>query len=337
MNKENNPARSSGSFRPEEFIPVTGHARPDRSSSTRQRVAKVIAAYKLIRIENDLHTELHDYLDMVTAVGLEMEGLPRLGGRALALSGTGKTTTAETFRDAYEARALHTPGERPIVIVPLDKACTSRRLFVAILRVLGDPSAEKGTEDVLKARTIMTLKRLRVRLLVIDEIQHLTERNSEHNDICDVLKRFLDDAVVPLVLLGTDKAAPTLNANPEFANRMLAPCDLAPLRRSKPADRRLFRRYVNALDDALVGRGLANAKSNLAEKRIMSCLIEVSGGAIGRVSNLVREALMIATKRNADRIELCDLSAATSSWAIAQGFIKYDPFRLGVREPKDSK
>ena len=59
--------------------------------------------------------------------------------------------------------------------------------------------------------------------------------------------------------------------------------------------------------------------------------MEVSKGAIGRAANLIRAAANIAFGRDAEFIELCDLSNATVHWAVAEGVVTGDPFRRACR------
>jgi len=324
-------------FTADEMLPSTGNPVEDFGDDAIDRVAAAMATYSTIHVVNDRHRQMMAHLKHVVAVGQATKGLPQLAGRILGPSGSGKTTCARFFQKAYEARGLHGEGERPVVIVPLDRACTSRRLFSAILDELGDDYSDRGTEDLLKKRSYQALRRLGTRALLIDETQHLSYRSSERNDVTDTLKRVLDDSVCPLVFLGTDDAREMLNRNRQLGNRLHPPCDLPPLKRKEATDRGVFRAYVDDLDRALVEAGLARRPSGLAEKRRLSCLMAVTGGVLGRISNLVRAALAASIRRNAEMIELCDLSAATETWAVAQGFIAYNPFKLGVARERPGK
>lgn len=314
-----------------ELLPSTGLAAADASLAAIEQTYANLARYNEIHIGTDRHTQVMAYYDRVLAAGTALAGRPQLGGRILGPSGSGKTTAARFYRDMVEARGRHHEGEQPVLVVPLDRACTSRRLFRSILVALGDNFADRGTEEVFQQRAYMALRRKNVRLLVIDEIQHLTFRSSERNDTTDTLKRVLDDALCPLMFIGTDDATAFLNHNKQLANRLHPPCDLPPLKRHDPNDQRIFKTYVTGLDRALVEKGLTRRPSKLSDSRALSCLFEVSGGVLGRVSNLVRVALENSLLRQADFIEVADLSAATASWAVAQDFIDYDPFRAGVR------
>jgi len=318
-------------FTAEEMVPMTGSSAPQEGTAVLERLAGALERYREIRISNDRHDKLINYLERLTVMGLASGDGRKIGGRALAPSATGKTTSAQAFCKLYEAKGLHSDGERPVIIVPLDQACTSRRLFAAILRAVGDPLCDKGTEDILRSRAYVALKRLGCRLLIIDEVQHLVARSRLQSDICDVLKRFLDDGIVPLALLGTDEATELLDRNVQLASRLHSPFDMPPLQVGSKADRMLFKAYVAHLDRALVDTGIFRRASGLDASRTVSCLFKISGGVLGRVTNLVREALIHAVERDADYIELHDLSFATSRWAVGQGFVKSNPFEAQVQ------
>lgn len=324
-------AAPSSIFTVDEFGPTTGKPHADASMETIVRVAEALARYDEIRIETDRHRQIERHYDMVMACGAATPGRPQRGGRILGPSGSGKTTAARHYQKTVEARGLHQPGERPVLIVPLDRACTSRRFFSSILRAVGDGFYERGTEELLQKRAYEALRRFAVRLLIVDETQHLAFRSTERNDTTDTLKRVLDDSICPAVLIGTDAARDFLNENVQLANRLHAPCDLPPLDGGTPKDRKIFKSYVKLLDQALVEADLVRGSSGLTDKRTLSCLLSISDGVLGRVSNLVRVALAEAVARDADVVEICDLSLATSTWAISQNLIDYDPFRVGVR------
>jgi hypothetical protein len=231
-------------FTTEEFGPVTGSATADRSLSMIAKVAARLAIYDDIHVRTDRHDMIEAHFDLVLATGMATPGRPQLGGRVLGPSASGKTTAARRYRTTVEARGEHADGERPVLIVPLDRACTSRRLFSSILRELGDGFYEKGTEEVLQKRSYLGLRERGVKLLIIDEVQHLQYRSTPRSDVTDTLKRVLDDAICPLVFIGIDDAAPFLNANKQLANRLHPPCDLPPLDIWNETQRATFKAYA---------------------------------------------------------------------------------------------
>lgn len=325
---------SSAWFTRDDFLPVAGRNSPTLSPDTANRVVEAKKRYRGIYITMPRDHAVMHMAEELRLTALATPGQHQQGGRSLAPTGSGKTSLARQYQRVIEARQEHRAGSRPVVIVALERACTSKRLFSGILRELGDDFYDRGTEDTLKKRAYMLLRVLGVQLLFIDEVQHLNFRSSERNDVTDTLKRFLDDGVVPVIFIGTNDALEMFQRNKQLSNRLVPPCDLDPLDIKSGTDRTIFRQFLRRLDSELVERGILQSLSQLDDIRIVKCLFAISEGVIGRAVNLIGAALEIAIRREAERIELFDLSEATVRWAMAQAFIDYNPFQDGLRSAK---
>lgn len=307
--------------------PVTGKDLEDWSAEMNDEVVEKLALFDTIYLAYPRHTEFHSRCDLLVKLGRATRGRPQKGLRVLAPSGSGKSTAAEAFIRLVEAKTKRTETDIPIVMIKLDRATTSKKLICSILDEFEDAYVQSGTEFTLKKRMYACFTRFNTELLVIDEVQHLNFRREEKNDVTDMLKRLLDDGVVPVVFLGTDDATDMFTRNVQLAARLLSPCDFSPLRYERPLDRELLTQYVVELDRAMVAVGLVPQLSGLGTPWIRGCLAAVSGGVIGRISRLLYAALEIAARRGADYIEAYDLAEATDRWAIAQEITTGNPFR----------
>lgn len=200
--------------------------------------------------------------------------------------------------------------------------------MVQILHALGDPMAERGTEQALRRRAIDYLRRLGVQLLIIDEVQHLNFRSSAKADVTDALKSFLDAGVTPIVFLGTDEARPMFKSNLQLNGRLLAPLDMPKLEPSKSEDRDLFASFVSGLCEGIDERGVLDRSTDLISHDVLGSLMEVSSGVVGRVARLFEIAIEIALRRGGRSLEVADLSLAVDRWALSQNFAKRNPFHL---------
>ena len=214
---------------------------------------------------------------------------------------------------------------QPVVTVQVDNGCTNRRLWALVLEAHEDPPG-KGTEETFRARAYATMRRAGTEMLILDEVQHLL-RSPKARDVTDTIKRILDDGVVTLGLVGTEQARPLLTRNIQLSNRMLAPADINPLDHRLERDRRDFAAFVRQLDASIVSMDLMKEAGELDEANIVRCLFVISGGVVGVVVNLLRQALMHAVARGAERIEPYDLSQVTDAWAVATGVCAVNPFR----------
>lgn len=296
-------------------------------TTSNTEVAQKIALFRSIVIQYPRQLELHDRLNYLQALGRHSRGEPQMGLRVLAPTGSGKSTAARIYKRLVESGAPPSSERVPVLLLPLNSATTSRRLMVQILQALGDPIAEKGTEQALQARAVNYMRRLGVELLIIDEIQHLTYRSSAKIDVTDALKSFLDAGVAPIAFLGTEDALPLFESNLQLNGRLIAPFDMPKLDVAKAEERSLFASFVAALCHEMEKKQLFPAPITLVRPEVLGGLMEVTDGVIGRVSRLFEVAVEIALRRGAVSFEVDDISAAVEQWAIPQSFASRNPFR----------
>ncbi|MFC4442046.1 TniB family NTP-binding protein [Caulobacter henricii] len=306
---------------------MTDNFDEDHGPAMNTLVAENLLRFRAIFIPYPRHITLHARFDYLQKLGCSLRGTPQKGLRVLAPSGSGKTKVASTY--IKMAMASMDPSSQlvPVLYIQLEKAATARKLYVSLLAELGDARPESGTEQGLRQRVLDYLERLGVELLIIDEVQHLNFRINAQNDVTDALKVFLDAGVVPIVFLGTQEAESMFRRNVQLSNRLLPPCDLLPLDKNDPADRKTLAKFVSHLNREIVKVGLMPTIGSLDDAITLSCLYEASGGVIGRVATLFEHALEIATRRGASRIETYDLALAVDRWAIPLGLVSINPFR----------
>ena len=329
MTRSGQKALDIRTFSAEELKPSTGSPVEEFSPESAERVAGLVDRFNGIYLQHPAHKQLFARLDYLRGLGNVGRG-PKLAIRCVGKSSAGKSTALTQYAAIVHQRAGGREAERPVLMVKLDRACTTKRLIAGCLDMYGDEYLETSVESTLRKRLYMCIRRFKTELVVIDEIQHLNFRTSERDDPTDMLKRMLDDAVVPLVFAGDETALPMLKRNIQLANRMIAPCDFRPLEKEDPNDAKTFRSFVQRLDQKMVELEITRGSSNLTDPRTLACLFAISSGLLGRVINLVRASLEVSARRGADFIELCDLSAGTRAWAIEQDIIAYNPFERGL-------
>lgn len=290
-------------------------------------VAEMMAIFRTIYIPYPPHRAFQEQCLYLIELGRATRGQAQRGLRALAPSGAGKTTAAEALIRLFELKWPRSETFIPIVLVPLERATTPKKLMMAILDRFGDAYSASGNEQALKMRVKACFQRFGTLLLIIDEVQHLNFRLSGNNDVTDTLKRLLDDGVVPIVFLGTDEGREIFTSNVQLSGRLLAPADFQPLDLESHADRTLLGTYLALLQQQIVTRGILPRSGRLDDAWTRGCLHTVSGGLIGRVSRVVEAALEIALRRGAEQIEVDDLEMAVDRWAIPNGFTDTNPFK----------
>jgi len=316
-------------FSSDELLPKNGFAIEDNSSTRNLEAAETVAAAMRIYLQHPAHKRLFGSFDYLRHLGRLSAG-PKNAMRVLGGSSAGKSTAFEQYIAIDRKRSLPKEGSKPVIMVKLDRACTTKRLVASILDCYGDQYSESSVESVLRKRLYHCVEAFATDLIFVDEVQHLNYRSSERSDPTDTLKRMLDDGIVSLVFGGDESALQLMNRNIQLANRMIAPGDIHALRFDSADDRAIFRSFVKRLDEELVSIGALKQSSCLTDERTLQCMFVVSSGYLGRVANLVRQSLAIAVRRSAPAIEVHDLALATDRWAIEQKIVSYNPFTKGI-------
>lgn len=148
----------------------------------------------------------------------------------IGVSRTGKSRVIEEFKDAHPSIRLEEGLEMPIVNVLVPSKPSVKGLAAEILRALGDPLPDKGTEQVMTARLLLLLQRCKVRVLILDEGQHLVDKSSKYNlihHVSDWLKNLMNQSKVIVVIAGLEYAQTILSQNEQlrgrFTNKIIMP------------------------------------------------------------------------------------------------------------------
>ena len=97
----------------------------------------------------------------------------------LGESGVGKSTLLTRYVEKHPRIVHEELTEVPVLFAELDQSPTPKRMVGTLLEALGDPKWDVGKEDKLTARLVFLIKRCRVRLVILDEANHLVDRGGE--------------------------------------------------------------------------------------------------------------------------------------------------------------
>lgn len=316
------------SFAPDELLPVAGGNRAVTSRENLSAAAEWNNHLRSIYIHNPTFKPVFQALDMVITLG--NKGFIQMGVRNAAPSYAGKSASADEFARIVERRGETNAGERPVVRVELEQACTSKRFWGSILMAYGDGFSAHRDEEGLRRSAYDAFEKFNTKLLIVDEVQHAGYRSKGSSAPTDVIKRFISDAQVGVGLFGNEDAKTLLESNNQLSHRLLSPCDIKPLNVHETADQGEFARFLKKYDAALAEKKLFPRLSGLNEERTVACLMQVSNGFLGRVVTLIQVAAVNAFLRGAEMIEIFDLSHACTHWAVEQRLTPHDPFRYGL-------
>jgi len=97
----------------------------------------------------------------------------------LGVTGAGKSTLLQYFRDKHPP-VQHTDfKEVPVLYFRVPSSCTKSALYVGLLEALGSPYAKSGNESDKLCQLLVLLKACKVRLILLDECNHLADRGAQ--------------------------------------------------------------------------------------------------------------------------------------------------------------
>lgn len=139
----------------------------------------------------------------------------------LGESGVGKSTLLSRFVAKHAPIEHDEFTEVPVLYVALGPSPTPKILACTLLKALGDPKWQTGREIELTARLVFLIKQCRVRLVIIDEANHLIDRGGEKtlHTSADWLKRLVDATRVSFVLAGIPRTRRLLETNDQLRER----------------------------------------------------------------------------------------------------------------------
>ena len=135
--------------------------------------------------------------------------------------GTGKTTLLKVYVKLHPRIEHETFTEVPVLYVEIPQKCSTSDLVGAILLALGSPLWNKGSEAQRTHQLVVLLKECKVRLVILDEINHLIDRGKErtHYLAGDCLKVLSGLSRVPFALAGIPRSRALIDANEQLADR----------------------------------------------------------------------------------------------------------------------
>lgn len=145
--------------------------------------------------------------------------------------GTGKSTLLQWFVKQLPRIEHAELTEIPVLYAQVPSNCSIKKLAGTMLRALGSPFWNKGTEEDRTFQLQTLLANCRVRLVILDEINHVVDRGQEksHETVADWIKQQATQAGVSFVLAGISRSRLLLEANDQFADRFREVLELTPL------------------------------------------------------------------------------------------------------------
>ena len=239
-------------------------------------------------------------------------------------TGVGKTTILEEYRNNFERYIKDGYTIVPVLYNKVPVGATPKSVASSLLRSLGDPAYDKGTENSQTARLLHFIKACQVEMIIIDEFQHLIDRETKHvlNKASDWIKSFCDNAQVPIILCGMPESSKIFDHNDQFDRRFSEKIEMDGFNYQTKESQIEFRGFLKSLDEQLP----FNIKSNLASKKLADKFFYATKGIPYYVNKILLEATTIATKSGDDYIDENHLYEAFSQIKISRRTNLFNPF-----------
>lgn len=219
----------------------------------------------------------------------------------LGKSGAGKTTAINSYRKRTPVYVTEDGHVIPTFAASLPSPTTIKGVAERILQTMNAPKPGAGTTVSMTAKIVKLFKNCKVELILLDEFQHLLQRNSKKNfdEVSDWVKDLINISGLPLVMVGTPGSEEILKSNPQLERRVKATITLDSFDYQKhPKD---FQNFLKVVDKTLPF-DIKSRPLNLSDASSSSRIFLVSGGLPGYAMRIIREAAKLAVRAGSSQL-----------------------------------
>ncbi len=212
----------------------------------------------------------------------------------------GKTALVRRFLRGHppQESSGEVPSSIPVVAIEAPPVPDERRLYQAILREVFAPFRSSARAGQLEHEVVSLLGAIGVKVLIIDEIQHvLAGPLLRQRAFLNVIKHLGNELQLPIVAVGTQDAFNAIQTDPQLANRF----EPAVLQRWTMGEDYL--RLLASFEKLLA----LEHRSELLEPAMAIKILSLSEGTIGEISTLLCRAAITAIENATERITISSL------------------------------
>lgn len=227
----------------------------------------------------------------------------------LGESRTGKSRSLENFMMEHEKSRSENGAIIPVFAVRTPAKPTVKGLAGMMLRALGDPRFDSGTEQWKTHRLQQLMSECGTRMVIIDEFQHFVDKGSAKISyhVADWLKILIDESKVALVVAGLPSCIQVLESNEQLGGRFLAPIMMPRFDWRNEEHREEFIAILDAFENSLSSHfDFPQFTSDEMAFRLHCA----SGGLIGYLAKILRTAVWQAVDGAKKIISIADLQVA---------------------------
>ena len=239
-------------------------------------------------------------------------------------SGSGKSTVIAEFAKKFPVTESESGLTRPVLVVETPSNPNVKAMASAVLAALDDPLYFRGTEVQMTFRIKQLLEKQGVRLLVIDEMQNLIDRDSMNLNYktADWLKGVINRTQIPIAIVGLEQAEQLFLANEQLRRRFREPYKMEPFDWDDDKKRASLRSFLKTIQGRVqFEEGLKIYANDMAHRFYCA-----TNGLVGYIVDIIREAKDLASGCVDPAIRRCHLAQAYANVVCGNHLIGVNPF-----------
>jgi len=211
-------------------------------------------------------------------------------------SGIGKTMILEKFSREHRPIYDETLGQeiRPVLITQMPSGPDERRLYASLLTEVGAPFHASERIATLETLTHVLLRRMRVRIVVFDEVHNLLAGSQrEQRRALNVLKNLANVLQAVIIVVGTRDALLAIQTDAQVARRF------EPLELPRWSENDSFRAFVASLLKPMPLR----RPSPITDRDCIRLLLRKTEGITAQVCAIIAQSAEIAIANGSEAID----------------------------------
>lgn len=183
----------------------------------------------------------------------------------------------------------------PVLLIESPPVPDEGRFYNSVFEAIYHPYKESDRPQKKQFQVLNALRRIGVRLLILDELHNLIAGNlNKQRAFLNTLKYLSNDLKIPIVGVGTNDALIAISTDPQLANRFEP---------TKLPRWEIGSEYLQLL--ASFERMLPLKKpSNLTDESLAIKLLSMSEGLIGELAAILAKAAEVGIRKNTEKIDL---------------------------------
>jgi Cdc6-like AAA superfamily ATPase len=248
-------------------------------------------------------------------------------------TGAGKSTLAEFFIKDYPQVRDKYGLTVPILRTVVPSEATVQKTILNLLIALGETDITNLREEILMARLFKLIKECSVRMIILDEFQHLVYLKdfSIISGVTDWLKNLIVDLKIPLVIMGMPSCLRVLEVDKQLGERISMRLELFYISHTTPEARREYKKIMQTFEARY-----DHKKATLTDSEMLLRFLCASQGSLRKITDIL----------NYDRMKRWSETDVSLEERLSKSFLRMiglseavpvDPFKCAMSELRYAK